>query len=105
VPSPNHFWLTFAALKSRLTRSGARHRPLPGRVVALRLFLRRAARCCSAISCATVFWLTAQPASFKSAVIRGDPYFPSCALNSRAISMASAARRARRGETSPRRHL
>jgi hypothetical protein len=80
-------------------------RPFPGRVEALRLFLRLAARCCSRITAATVFSLTAQPASRRSAVILGDPYVPWCALNSRAISAASAARRARRGETSPRRHL
>jgi hypothetical protein len=35
----------------------------------------------------------AHPASFRSAVIRGDPYVPLCTLNSRAISAASAARR------------
>jgi len=32
VPSPNHFRLTAPARKSRPTRSGARHRPFPGRV-------------------------------------------------------------------------
>ena len=73
VPSPNHFWLIFPAPKSRFTRSGARHRPFPGRVSALRFFMRLADRCSSRISCATVFSLTFQPASFRSAVIRGDP--------------------------------
>src|SRR5262249_7219448 len=43
VPSPYHLQLIVAAGKSRLTRSGARHRPLPGRVVPLRLFFWRAA--------------------------------------------------------------
>ena len=32
-PSPYHLQLIFATGKSRLTRSGARHRPMPGRVV------------------------------------------------------------------------
>ena len=59
--------------KSRLTRSGARQRSLPGRVVAVRFFFRRAARPCSRISAATVFSLTRQPASRRSAVIRGRP--------------------------------
>ena len=76
VPSPYHLTLIFPAGKSRLTRSGAFHRPFPGRVVALRFFLRRAARPISAISAATVFLLTRQPASCRSAVIRGEPYFP-----------------------------
>ena len=48
-------------------------RPLPGRVVALRFFFRRAARPSSRITAATVFLLTAQPSSRRSAVIRGDP--------------------------------
>ena len=55
------------------TRSGARQRPLLGRVVDLRRLLRRAARPCSRISAATVFSLTDQPASRRSAVIRGAP--------------------------------
>src|SRR6266566_5270033 len=41
VPSPYHLTLIFCAGKSRLTRSGARHRPFPARVAARRLFLRR----------------------------------------------------------------
>jgi hypothetical protein len=73
VPSPYHLTLTSAAGKSRRTRSGARHRPLPGRVVALRFFFRRAARPSSAITAATVFSLTCQPSSRRSAAIRGDP--------------------------------
>ena len=105
VPSPNHFWFTACAVKSRPTRSGARHRSLPGRVSDRRRFLRRAARPSSRISCATVFTLTCQPASRMSAVIRGDPYVPSCTANSRATSPASAARRAALGGNPPPRHL
>jgi hypothetical protein len=48
-------------------------RPRPGRVVCLRRRLRRAASPISRISVATVFWLTRQPSSRRSAVIRGDP--------------------------------
>jgi hypothetical protein len=46
---------------------------LPGRVVDLRFFFRRAARPCSRITAATVFSLTVHPAARRSAVIRGDP--------------------------------
>src|SRR5437667_5555470 len=42
VPSPNHFWLGRLALNWRPTRSGARHRPPSGRVVALRFLRARA---------------------------------------------------------------
>jgi hypothetical protein len=77
----------------------------PGRVVDRRFFFRRAATPCSRISAATVFWLTFQPASCRSAVICGDPYVPWCAVNSRRTSAASAARRAARGGTSPSFHL
>ena len=73
MPSPYHLRLIAAAPKSRLTRSGARQRPFPGRVVALRRFVRRAARPCSRMIAATVFLLTVHPASRRSAVIRGDP--------------------------------
>jgi hypothetical protein len=38
VPSPYHLRLILPAAKSRLTRSWARHRPFPGRVVDLRFF-------------------------------------------------------------------
>jgi creatinine amidohydrolase len=93
VPSPYHFWLVSCAGKSRRTRSGARQRPLPGRVVALRFFFRRAARPSPAITAATVFSLTAQPSSRRSAVIRGDPYLPPCAPNSRLTSALSCSRR------------
>jgi hypothetical protein len=51
--------------------------------VALRFFLRRAARPSSRISAATVFWLTRHPASRRSAVILGEPYLPSCTPNRR----------------------
>jgi hypothetical protein len=73
VPSPYHLRLSCRAGKSRLTRSGARQRPFPGRVADLRLFLRRAARPCSRMIAPTVFWLTVHPASRRSAVIRDDP--------------------------------
>jgi len=105
VPSPYHLTLMAAAGKSRLTRSGARHRPFPGRVVPLRRFLRRAARPISAITAATVFLLTRQPRSRRSAVIIGDPRLPLCASNSRVISALSRSRRACRGERSPSLHL
>ena len=105
VPSPYHFTLTAAAANERLTRSGARHRPFPGRVVALRPFLRRAASPISRISAATVFSLTAHPASLSAAVIRGDPSLPLRAANSRATSAFSRSRRSRRAERSPSFHL
>jgi hypothetical protein len=73
VPSPYHLRFTCRAGKSRLTRSGARQRPFPGRVVDRRFFFRRAARPCSRITAATVFLLTFQPAARRSAVIRGEP--------------------------------
>ena len=82
VPSPYHLTLISCAGKSRRTRSGARQRPLPGRAGDLRFFFRLAARPCSRIIAATVFLLTAQPSSRRSAVIRGEPYLPSCAANS-----------------------
>jgi hypothetical protein len=105
VPSPNHLRLIFSAGKSRFTRSGARQRPFPGRVVALRFFLLRAARPSSRITAATVSSLTRQPASRRSAVIRGEPYLPSCNANSRATSDASCCRRAARGGNVPCFHL
>ncbi len=105
VPSPYHLTLIPAAGKSRLTRSGARHRPFPGRVVALRRFFGRAARPISAITAATVFLLTRQPRSCRSAVSMGDPRLPLCASNSRLTSALSRSRRARRGERSPSYHL
>jgi hypothetical protein len=43
---------------------------------------------------ATVFTLTRQPLSLRSAVIRGDPYRPRCFANNWPISTAKAARRA-----------
>ena len=68
-----------------------------GRVVALRFFFRRAARPSSRISPATVFSLTRHPASLRSAVIRGEPYLPSCSRNRRSTSALSRSRRAVRG--------
>jgi hypothetical protein len=105
VPSPYHRRLIPSAAKLRLTRSGARHRPLPGRVLALRFFFRRAARPSWRISPATVFSLTRQPSSRSAAVIRGDPSVPPRPPNSRAISAFSRSRRAARGESSSCFHL
>jgi len=105
VPAPNHFWLSWPAAKSRLIRSGARHRPFPGRVVHLRLRFCRAARPNSPIKPATVLLLTRQPASRRSAVIRGDPYLPACSANSRLISALSRSWRCARGGSAPPRHL
>ena len=102
VPSPYHLRLIPAAGKSRFTRYGARHRPFPCRVVCLRPFRPgRAARPCSRIRPATVFWLTRQPASRSAAVTRGAPSLPSRAANSRATSALSRCRRAARGGSSP----
>jgi len=101
VPSPYHLWFSRAAGNWRRTRSGARQRPRPGRVVALRRRRDLAARPCSAIKAATVFLLTRHPASVRSAVIIGEPRLPWCASNSRRTSAASAARRAARGGKVP----
>ena len=57
------------------------------------------------INPATAFTPTRQPASRRSAVIRGDPYVPRCEANNRAISTDSAMRWACRLEGSPCRHL
>jgi hypothetical protein len=54
---------------------------------------------------ATVFSVTVQPASRRSSVIRGAPYVPWCAAKICPITIASCARRARRGDASPSRHL
>jgi hypothetical protein len=105
VPSPYHFWFSLLAGKSRLTRSGARQRPFPGRVADLRFFFRRAARRCSRIKAATVLSLTRQPASRKSAVILGEPYLPACSKNRRKTSALSRWRRAARGGSRPLAHL
>jgi hypothetical protein len=105
VPSPYHRRLTPSAANLRFTRSGARQRPLPGRVEPLRFFFRLAASSCSRIRPATVFSLTRQPASRSAAVIRGDPSFPSRSPNSRAISALSRSRRAARGGSTPSFHL
>ena len=93
-----------SAANLRLTWSGARHRPRPGRVVAVRFFFRRAASPCSRISPATVFSLSRQPASRSAAVIRGDPTRYRMA-NSLAISAFSRSRHAARGGSSPSFHL
>ena len=106
MPSPYHLRLTVSAANVRPTRSGARHRPFPGRVVPLRPPRPgRAARPCSRISAATVFSLTRQPASRSALVIRGDPSLPSRRANSRATSALSRCRRAARGGSSPAFHL
>jgi hypothetical protein len=97
--------LIFSAGNSRLTRSGARQRPLPGRVVARRRFLRLAARFCSRSSAATVFSLTRHPLSRRSAVILAAPYLPSCSRSRRATSAFSRSRRAARGAVLPSFHL
>jgi hypothetical protein len=65
--------------KSRPARPGARQLPLDGRVVDWRFFAHRTARC-SRSTAATVFSLTRHLSSRGSAVIRGEPYLPSCAL-------------------------
>ena len=101
----HHFWLMRSAAKAGLTRSEARQRPLPGRVVDLRRFRRRAVRPCLRISAATVFWLTAQPSSRSSAVILDAPYLLSGPRNSRLISAFSLSRRAARGANVPVFHL
>jgi hypothetical protein len=62
---------------------------LPVRVVDRRRGLCRAARPCSRIRAATVFLLTRQPSSRRSAVTRGNPYLPSCRLNRRKTSALS----------------
>jgi hypothetical protein len=54
---------------------------------------------------ATVFSLTRQPASRRSAVIRGEPYLPWWAANNCLIAAVSCARRACCGDRSPSRHL
>jgi len=60
-------------VKSRRNASGAFRADLSALVVDRRFRFGRATRCAWAISAATVFTLTRQPSSFKSAVIRGDP--------------------------------
>jgi len=97
--------LVAAPVDLPLDQVRARHRPLPGRVVDLRFLLRRAARCCSRMIWAPVFWLTRHPASLRSAVIRGDPYVPPCSANSRATSAASRRRRCAREPNVPPCHL
>ena len=72
-----------AAANWRPTRSGARHRPLPCRVVDLRPFLAGPPDPARASGAATVFSLTVHPASRSAAVIRGEPYVPSRCANSR----------------------
>jgi hypothetical protein len=72
VPSPYHLRFTCCAGKSRLTRSGARQRPFPGRSWT-GASSRFAARPRLRMIAATVFWLTFHPASRRSAVTRGDP--------------------------------
>lgn len=65
------------------------------------LFFRLAARPCSRITAATVFLLTAQPSSRRSAVIRGEPYFPPCAANSLFTSALSWSCRCARDGSAP----
>src|SRR3954451_10664151 len=72
VPSPNQRWLIRSAEKSRLTWSGARHRPRLGRGVFLRRRLGRATSPCSVIRTATAFSLTPPPSSRSYAAVRGD---------------------------------
>src|SRR5262249_41015403 len=77
VPSPYHLQLIVAAGKSRLTRSGARHRPLPGRVVPLRLFFwrRRPARPAHQAGGGVL-----APPPARLAQVGGDPRRPVLAL-------------------------
>jgi hypothetical protein len=87
-------------------RQGAGHarRPppaLPGRVAALRRFFFRAASPISPIAAATVFLLTAQPASCGPAVITGGPRLPPCSQDSRRIPAFSRSRRPARGGSLP----
>jgi hypothetical protein len=101
VPSPYHSRFSALAGKSRPIRSGARHLPVPDRVLCLRRFFALAIRRCSRMILATVFSLTRQPASRRSSVIRGEPYLPWRAANSCRIAIVSCSRPARRGEASP----
>jgi hypothetical protein len=106
VPSPYHRWLIPGTGNLRLTRSGARHRPFPGRVRPFRP--RRpglADRPRPRISPATVFLLTRQPSPRSAAVIRGAPSFPFRAANRAATSASSFRRRAARGGSTPGTHL
>lgn len=72
-PSPYHLRFSAGAEKSRPTRSGARHRPRPGRVVCRRRRLGLARKPSSRMIWETVFSDTVQPSSRRSAVILGDP--------------------------------
>ena len=106
VPSPYHFWLTPDAANFRFTRSSARHRPFPRRVVPRRPRRPgRASRPCLASDAAAAFQLTVQPASRSAAVIRGSPSLPCRAANRAATSASSRSRRRADGGSSPGRHL
>jgi hypothetical protein len=67
--------------------------------------MRLTARPYTRIKSATVFSFTRQPASHRSAVIRGDPSLPSCSVNNCATSAASRSRRSAWGGSHPLAHL
>jgi hypothetical protein len=78
-----------------LTRSSARHRPFPLRVVPRRPRRPgRASRPWRASDAATALRLTTQPASRSTAVTCGSPPFPCRAANRAATSPSSRPRRA-----------
>ena len=91
--SPHHFTFGAGAAKSRRSRSANFGAALSWRVNPLRRFGLRPCRPCRRIESATVFTLTVQPASTRSAWIRGEPYVHPDASNAALTAVSSSPRR------------
>ena len=103
--SPHHFRFGAGAVKSRLSRSGNFGAFLSCLVNPLLCLGFLPCRPCRRIESATVFTLTDQPASTRSAWIRGEPYVRWDAVNIASIAASSSSRRRCRGPGSALSHL
>ena len=93
VISPHHFRFGPAAVKSRFTRSGNAGAVLSCLVNPLLCLTFRATRHCRRIESATVFLVTTQPSSRRSACNRGDPCNPFALSNMARTAASTSARR------------
>src|SRR5680860_1645928 len=93
VMSPHHLVLVADAVKSRLTRSGNFGAFLSCLVNPLVRLMIRATSPCRRIESATVFSLTFQLASSRSAWTRGEPWVSFDALNAFLTATSTCSRR------------
>jgi hypothetical protein len=93
VISPHHLVFGAAAVKSRRTKSGNFGAVLSCFLSPRRCLGFRPSKPWRRIESATVFTLTDQPSSIKSAWMRGEPYVPPEVANAALIVASSSSRR------------